>query len=196
MLIPDCCRGPYVYIDNEETVTSLQSAPSNLQIYALGEGEPSGFGEHNLTGYAIRGTPDSSEDWSILTNTNVSASLPAVIKVRKIGHLPFEIRGPGCSGFGEYTLAATEEVTEIRGTRIKILRAPGTGCGYAVEIWNGSNWVPVSPTTAPELEDVGVVECGETRGRSGCQECIFATEPASPGEYWINLGGTWYKIII
>jgi hypothetical protein len=105
------------------------------------------------------------------------------------------------SVLGDFTPGVLEEVRTVKGVQIKFLRSPTTGCGIGVEIWNGSNWVPVLPTPAPTAGEEGqegqpVVDCGGTRGQSGClQECVV-TAAESPGEIWINLGGTWYKIII
>lgn len=119
---------------------------------------------------------------------------------------PIQGPAPLCqSTLGAYTPAVLEEVKTIKGVLIKILRSPTTGCGIGLEysIDGGENWDPVNPADPPTVPDPSnplvqrpVVDCGGTRGESGClQECIV-TAAASPGWTYINLGGTWYKVWI
>ena len=197
MLIPDCCTDPEitVYIDQGTLFNDY---------FDVAEGEPTvRFGMYNEQARVAKGTADKQIDWHLITNTNVKTSSTILLSVKKLGALTFEMAVPGCSGFGEYTPTATEEVRTIKSTKFKILRAPGTGCGIGLQIWNGTIFVDVDPADPPTVPDpenpgqyVSVADCGGTKGKSGClQECIF-TAAASPGWTYINLGGTWYKVYI
>jgi hypothetical protein len=97
MMLPNCCPRPagdcpgnYVYVDEEN------STPGNLAVYNVTQGEPGGYGEDFLGGYAFRATPDSNTGFAILTNTITAAKLPGKLTVKRVGALPFEITGPGC----------------------------------------------------------------------------------------------------
>jgi hypothetical protein len=190
MLIPDCCNGE-IKVD----VTSPESRGFKW-VYDVGLGESTNrFGAYNQQAFVVKGTPDSSIDWFLITNTPVKTSSTILLSVKSLGPLTYEMAVPGCGG--TYTAVATEEEMTIKSVRIRILRAPGTGCGTGLQIWNSvsEEWTDVVPSDLPTIDGVPVVECSETRGKSGCQECIF-TAAASPGWTYINLGGTWYKVYI
>jgi hypothetical protein len=192
MLVSDCCTGSKIDVD-------LVQSSLFKDYFPVAQGEPTlCFGCYNEQTRVAKGTPDKQIDWHLITNTNVKTSSTIILKVKKIGVLTFEMAVPGCSG-GAYTPAAIEDETMIKNVRIKILRAPGTGCGIELYKWgpSDSDWDKVDPEDLPpSLDGTHIVDCGGTRGKSGClQECIF-TAAASPGWTYINLGGTWYKVYI
>jgi hypothetical protein len=193
MLIPDCCSGSKIIVD-------LGQSTLFKEYFPVAEGEPTVyFGRYNEQARVAKGTPDRDIHWHLITNTNVKTNSTIILKVKKIGVLTFEMAVPGCSGYGAYTPTAAQQEVTINSVRLRILRAPGTGAGIALEIWDAvdEEWDPVTPEEVPPLLDgVTVVDCGGTRGKSKhLQECIF-TAASSPGWTYINLGGTWYKVWI
>jgi hypothetical protein len=93
MLIPDCCNEPAITVD----VGHGQNQGFKW-TFAVGEGEPTdGIGYKNLQAFVVKGTPDDSIDWYLITNTDVRASSTIVLKVRKVGALAFEMAVPGCA---------------------------------------------------------------------------------------------------
>lgn len=87
--IPDCCTTPLISLGN--------FSPENLTLFPVGQGEPEvKFGKYNNLGQVLKGTPDSTNHYSFVANTNVLTSSAAIAKVKKFGVLAFEIAVPGC----------------------------------------------------------------------------------------------------
>jgi hypothetical protein len=195
MLIPDCNTEP-------EIAVNISESPPFKDYFPVGQGEPSlCFGCYNTLARVLKGTPDNTTRWWIVTNTGVKTGSTIVLKT-KGGVLKFEMAAPGCSRFSSFTPLAADDVRTIKGAWIKILREPGTGCGIGLEYsTDGKNWTTVNPVNPPTIPDANgverpVVDCGETMGRTGCsQECIV-TAAASPGWTWVKLGSTWYKVYV
>jgi hypothetical protein len=90
-LIPDCCK------DSDKIVFYPElSAPTNLFSFAVGMGEPTlNFGRYNQQAYVIKGTPDSTGNWRIVTNTKYKTRSTIIIKSGK-DVATFEMAIPGC----------------------------------------------------------------------------------------------------
>lgn len=108
------------------------------------------------------------------------------------------IKAPGYD-LAAYAVRSTESIWETHGKQIKILRNPITGCGYGVQyrVGDSGSWITVLPTEeVPTVGDEPIQEGGPTFGNLGqlCKEFRF-TAAGSPGYVWVNLGGTWYKVV-
>jgi len=105
------------------------------------------------------------------------------------------IKAPGY-GTGSYDVIAAESIFETNGKQYKILRNSKTGCGYGVQVKNGTQWVDQNPVTdRPTVNGEPIQSGGLTTGNLGqtCKEFRF-TAAGSPGYIWVYLPYDWYKI--
>lgn len=99
MLIPDCCSDPAIAFDLD------QSLPTNLRVYPVGQGEGYlKFGRYNQQAYVIKGSPENSIYWQLVTNTDTVTTTTGLVKYRKkVGYrykfraTSVEVPGPGCA---------------------------------------------------------------------------------------------------
>jgi len=91
-LIPDCCK----MLTDKIKVFKELSSPSNLFVSKVGEGEATlKFGMYNQQAFVVKGTPDSSGNWKIVTNTNHKTRSTIIIKSGNNVY-QFEMAVPGC----------------------------------------------------------------------------------------------------
>ncbi|MFO7707144.1 MAG: hypothetical protein R6V84_03150 [Desulfobacterales bacterium] len=190
LLIPDCCREPYVYIDPSS------SSPTNLKTFPVAEGEPTiGFGKFIESGYVIKGTPDNSATWSLVTSTNAITMLPAVIKSSSV--ITLEIPGPACSEpTNPYSPEIKLEEFYIQEIKIRIEWNATNPCDAVVSYLLPGTTGWISPAATDILiENSPLVECGPVEGNQKCQRCRFTTQ-GSPTYTYIKVGSKTYKICI
>jgi hypothetical protein len=123
LLVPDCCK------DSDKIVFRPDlSVPTNLTSFAVGEGEPTlNFGRYNQQAFVIKGTPDSTGNWKIVTNTKYKTRSTIIIKSGK-DVIQFEMAAFGCplatppapigartfsecANFGQDTTATNDDVS-------------------------------------------------------------------------------------
>lgn len=91
MLIPDCCTGAItVYEDHEQN-------EGFKWVFDVAQGEPTNcFGCYNEQAFVVKGTPDNSIDWHLITNTNQMSKSTILLSVKRLGPLTYEMAVPGC----------------------------------------------------------------------------------------------------
>lgn len=88
-LIPDCCNG-------EGKIHIYQDSFPTFSVFPVGQGEPTvKFGIYNQQAFVIKGTPDRSGNWKIVTNTNYKTKSTIIIKSGNNVY-QFEMAVPGC----------------------------------------------------------------------------------------------------
>lgn len=91
LLIPDCCKDADKIVFHPDL-----SVPTNLSSFAVGAGEPTlNFGRYNQQAYVIKGTPDSTGNWKIVTNTKYKTRSTIIIKSGN-DVTTLEMAVPGC----------------------------------------------------------------------------------------------------
>ena len=93
MLIPDCCNGSI-------NINFTESTPDNIQYFPVAEGETTlNFGRYNQQAFVIKGTPDSSAVWELVTTSNTMTTTTALFKFGKGkgDSVSVEVPGPGCA---------------------------------------------------------------------------------------------------
>ena len=90
-LVPDCCKDT----DKIDFYPSL-SVPANLTEFGVSDGENViYFGRYNNQAFVIKGTPDNTGDWTIVTDTHYKTRSTIIIKEGKEVH-EFEMAVFGC----------------------------------------------------------------------------------------------------
>ncbi len=190
LLIPDCCKEPYVYID------LANSYPTNLKEYLVAQGEPTiGFGRYIESGYVVKGTPDNSATWELVASTNAITMLPAVLKSSSV--VTMEVPGPGCSEpINPYSPEIKLEEFFIQEIKIRIEWNEANPCDAVVsyKLPDSSGWI-YPPAMDIYIEDSPLVECGPVEGNQKCQRCRFTTK-GSPQYTYIKVGTKTYKVCV
>ena len=90
-LVPDCCK------DTDKIVFyPALSAPANITEFGVSDGETTlNFGRYNNQAFVLKGTPDSTGDWLIVTDTHYKTRSTIIIKEGNQVH-EFEMAVFGC----------------------------------------------------------------------------------------------------
>jgi hypothetical protein len=188
--IPDCCTTPPIILGD--------LAPANLTLFPVGQGEPEvGFGMYNKLGRVLKGTPNNTDYYEFLANTDRLTSSAAIAKVKKYGVLPFEIAVPACfpapepscvtletgqslpfaqtynDGTCEYTILFNEdgECWDVTSTACNVTEYPIGS--LTVKVGENAEEVAVwAPTCTPLLHAIGSPGITCVRLRSGALKCV------------------------
>jgi hypothetical protein len=191
MLIPDCCSDPTIIIKPFQ--------PANLFLYPVAQGEPTlGFGKYIESGYVIKGTPDSSTYWVLLSSTNMIGTVPVVLKTAS-GIVTMEAPGPACGEpINPYSPEIKKEDFYIQDVKIKIEWNETNPCNATVYYsldGGGTYYTAEDVTQFINIEGSPLVECGPVEGNQKCQRCRFTTK-GSPQYTYIKVGDRTYKVCI
>ena len=105
ILVPDCYTDPKIDITESTGFTDY---------FAVGEGEPHGFGRNNMQARVAKGTPASSTIWSFYANTEKMTTSSILVDVRgKTGELAFEMAVPGCLPEPDDITQSTEQFSYV-----------------------------------------------------------------------------------
>lgn len=154
MLIPDCCNEPFITLKLDPP---NQSLPTNLQVFPVAAGEPTlNFGRFNQDAFVIKGTPNNSTDWSLVTTSKTLTTTTALLKYGKGkgDELSVEIPGPGCA-----------KVCEPQATRVEPRTqcwqfiAEEDQCAVTDSTWY-AEWNEGDPCAVDVWVCTGIQDCG------------------------------------
>jgi hypothetical protein len=66
-------------------------------FFAVGQGDPQGFGESNQSARVVQGQSDNLTDWTLVADTNQRGTSTIKLRVKgKVAEVNFEMATPGC----------------------------------------------------------------------------------------------------